>query len=170
VFFLVPVGRANNQPRLTPEQVEDVFRRLWQESCRRSFSIKTTEAPHYRRFVLQQKKAAGRQPGDHVSRSRPSLATNDGKGIIFVAHNGEIYPSGFMPLAAGVFPRDNLVATYQHSPVFQALRDVEQLEGKCGVCEFRNICGGSRARAYAVTGNPLAAEPDCEYFPAGWPA
>jgi radical SAM protein len=169
VFFLVPVGRAEVQPRLSAEQVEIVFEQLWVESTRRGIPIKTTEAPHYRRFVAQQQKEM--RAGGQSSPPRgqyTSLATNDGKGIMFVGHNGEIYPSGFMPIVCGVFPRDNVVEAYQHSPLFRNLRDPDLLQGKCGVCKFRTICGGSRARSYAVTGDPLAAEPDCAYVPEAW--
>jgi radical SAM protein len=166
VFFLVPVGRALAQPRLTAEQVESVFDLLWQESLRRSFPIKTTEAPHYRRSLAQKHKSlAGNSSRLTPRSSYSSLATNDGKGIMFVAHNGEIYPSGFMPMSAGKFPSDSVVAAYQRSALFQSLRDPLQLKGKCGACEFKTICGGSRARAFAVTGDPLAEEPDCAYIP-----
>lgn len=164
VFFLVPVGRALVQPRLSAEQVELVFEQLWQESLRRNFPIKTTEAPHFRRFLAQkQKTLAARQPNAAARYS--SLATNDGKGIMFVGHNGDMYPSGFMPVSAGKFPADRVVTAYQQSAVFQALRDPHQLKGKCGACEFKTICGGSRARAFAVSGDPLAEEPDCAYVP-----
>ena len=168
VFLLVPVGRGAGMSRLSGQQVEEAFAQLWQEAKRRSFPIKTTEAPHYRRFVVE-------QIGDDQDRPQPtprkgyaSVHTNDGKGILFIAHNGTIYPSGFLPIPAGVFPQDHVVEVYQKSPIFQSLRDPDRLEGKCGACEFRQFCGGSRARAYAVTGNPLAEEPDCVYQPRGW--
>ena len=169
VFFLVPVGRAAQSRRLTAEQCEKVFERLWRESQRRAYRIKTTEAPHYRRFLLQKL----RQPGARVAQrlvDRPfarlsALGINDGKGIMFVSHLGLIYPSGFMPVCCGIFPRDHVVRVYQEAPLFRALRDANLLEGKCGVCEYRQVCGGSRARAFAVTGNPHAAEPDCSYIP-----
>lgn len=171
VFFLVPVGRAAAQTRLTADKVEAVFEQLWHEARRRPFPIKTTEAPHFRRFLAHKQKAApsaSLQPTPRQGYS--SQATNDGKGILFVAHNGEIYPSGFLPIAAGVFPRDSVVATYQESALFRALRDPDLLQGKCGACEFRTICGGSRARAYAMCGDPLAAEPDCAYTPREYAA
>lgn len=169
VFFLVPVGRAETQPRLTPQEVEQAFGQLWHESKRRRFPIKTTEAPHFRRFLAQRQKAS-RAAGIPTAAASPyaSLATNDGKGIMFVGHNGVIYPSGFLPITCGIFPRDNVVETYQQSTLFRELRDPDRLQGKCGVCKFRTLCGGSRARSYAVTGNPLAAEPDCAYLPEPW--
>jgi radical SAM protein with 4Fe4S-binding SPASM domain len=146
-----------------------VFAELWEESRRRKFPIKTTEAPHYRRFVAQQRSTApGEDAAPRARSAYSSLATNDGKGILFVGHNGELYPSGFMPIQCGVFPKDNIVETYQRSALFQALRDPERLKDKCGACKFCTLCGGSRARSYAVTGDPLAAEPDCAYVPEGW--
>jgi radical SAM protein with 4Fe4S-binding SPASM domain len=93
------------------------------------------------------------------------LGVNDGKGVMFVSHTGEVYPSGFMPIVCGRYPAMHVARIYQDSPVFRALRNADRLEGKCRVCEFRHVCGGSRARAYAVTGNPFAEEPDCSYFP-----
>ena len=82
---------------------------------------------------------------------------------MFVSHTGEIYPAGFLPLNCGEFPRDSIVDVYQKHPTFVSLRDVTQLKGKCGTCDYNDICGGSRSRAFAITGDPLAAEPDCVY-------
>lgn len=161
VFFLVPMGRAENAPRLSAEQCEDAFQRLWNESFRRTYAIKTTEAPHYRRFVLQRRHGgfAATDSAEFAGR-HTTWSVNDGRGVMFVGHTGMIHPSGFLPLVCGMFPMSHVVRVYQDSPVFRALRDADRLEGKCRVCEFRRICGGSRARAYAVTGNPLAQEPD----------
>ena len=85
---------------------------------------------------------------------------------MFTSHTGEIYPAGFLPLGCGRFPQDSVVDVYQNHPVFRALRDPDRFKGKCGVCEYRHLCGGSRSRAYAVTGDPLESEPDCLYVPA----
>lgn len=165
VFFLVPTGRGLAGERLTGEQVEGVFGRLLNESRRRRFAIKTTEAPHYRRFVIQRRQ---NQPQPDAMRSR-FVGTNDGKGVMFVSHIGEIFPSGFLPVECGKTPRDSVVDVYQNSSLFKALRDPDRLGGKCGVCDYRGMCGGSRARSYAMSGDPLAAEPDCVYVPSGWP-
>jgi radical SAM protein with 4Fe4S-binding SPASM domain len=94
---------------------------------------------------------------------------NDGKGFVFISHTGEIYPSGFLPVSAGNVRRDSLAAVYRESSLFQSLRDASRLEGKCGVCEYRNLCGGSRSRSYALTGNMLAEEARCVYVPAQKP-
>ncbi len=159
VFFLVPVGRGLAEQRISPERYEAVFERLWWHAQRQSYAIKTTEAHHYRRFVLQRK-------GDpQIGPGRAPIGVNDGKGVMFVSHTGQIFPSGFMPIDCGRFPRDSVIDVYRDHPVFQGLRDPDRLEGKCGQCEYRSICGGSRARAYALTRNPYASEPDCIYEP-----
>lgn len=168
VFFLVPVGRGSTLPRLVPEEYEWVFERIWQNSQRQPYAIKTTEAPHYRRFALLHDPL----PFNDCEKPRArtavngSLGINDGKGVMFIGHTGLVFPSGFMPIVCGVFPLQHVVDIYQRSTLMEALRTSSRLEGKCGRCEFRNICGGSRARAYAVTGNPFAQEPDCVYQPS----
>jgi radical SAM protein with 4Fe4S-binding SPASM domain len=91
---------------------------------------------------------------------------SDGRGFVFVSHTGEIYPSGFLPLSAGNVRTDRLTEVYRNSSLFRILRDPERREGKCGRCEYTKICGGSRARAYALTGNYLAEDPRCTYQPA----
>lgn len=166
VFFLVVTGRAQLEDDLSAEEYERVFEFLYQTSLRAPFDIKTTEAPHYRRYHAQQRK---RNP--EAARSMaPSLiqrhgGVNDGRGLIFLSHTGEIYPSGFLELSAGNIRTKSLVEAYRHSQLFQVIRDSDQLEGKCGVCEFRNLCGGSRSRAQALTGNFMAADPRCVYQP-----
>jgi radical SAM protein with 4Fe4S-binding SPASM domain len=112
---------------------------------------------------------ADAEPGGHPHagrKGRAPLGIGDGRGIMFVNHRGEIYPAGFLPLLCGQFPRDSVVEVYQRHPTFRALRNPDGFKGRCGVCEFRQVCGGSRARAYAVTGDPLETEPDCVYIPA----
>lgn len=170
IFFIVPTGRATAETRLGAEECEAVFEKLWRWQRSGRLPIKTTEAPHYRRYVLQRQKtersnggASGRPGGGMAGQ----IGTNDGRGILFVSHTGEIYPSGFLPIRAGQWPLDSLVKVYRESAVFRALRDASRLGGKCGVCEYREICGGSRARAFGLTGDPLAAEPDCVYEPQG---
>lgn len=162
-FFIVPVGRALDAERLDGEACEAAFARLWKQAQRRPFVVKTTEAMHYRRYVIQH------QLPKRAGRDRPPAFTpiglNDGRGIMFVGHTGVIYPSGFLPIVCGVFPFDHVTHVYQQSPIFRLLRDADRLSGKCGRCEFRRICGGSRARAFAITGNLMASEPDCIYQP-----
>ncbi len=164
VFFLIPVGRAGLMPRLDADQCEQAFARLWAQSKQQGYMIKSTEAPHYRRYAIQHQMP---KHGDHVARPQAFIpaGVNDGKGVMFVSHTGLIHPTGFLPVVCGVFPLQSVVDVYQKSGIFRALRDADRLEGKCGRCEFHNVCGGSRARAYAVTGNMFAQEPDCSYVP-----
>lgn len=184
VFFLIPVGRGVGQERITPGEYEVAFEKLWGHARTKPFAVKTTEAPHYRRYVLQHggnpqagrgsegaaPGAHGGHPGPRDHHARAPLGVGDGKGIMFVSNAGEIYPAGFLPLLCGKFPKDSVVDTYQKHPTFLRLRDPNQLKGKCGACEYRHVCGGSRSRAYAVTGDAMAAEPDCTYeSPGGLP-
>ena len=177
VFFLVPIGRGKVAELLSADEFEEVFAELYQLSRRSRFHIKTTEAQHYRRYVLQQQ-VAERRNGISENVNAPTKAEdtigraprglNDGKGFIFVSHMGEVFPSGFLPFSGGNVRSDSLSHIYRESPIFQQLRDDSQLGGKCGGCEFRHICGGSRARAYALTGDPLAEEPCCSYVPKNY--
>jgi AdoMet-dependent heme synthase len=177
VFFLVPIGRGKLNDLLSADQFEQVFARLYALSKTATFDIKTTEAQHFRRFALQQRVAerkSGLEPTvsqqaraiDAIGRAPRGL--NDGKGFVFISHKGEVFPSGFLALAAGNIREQELGEIYRNAPLFQELRNTSKLEGKCGACEFKEICGGSRARAYALTGNPLAAEPCCAYIPKGY--
>jgi len=167
VFFLVPVGRGLAEDRINGDQCEDVFERLWLQSRSQPYAIKTTEAPHYRRYVLQRAGDPLAMPNSlrFGRASRAPLGTNDGKGVMFVSHTGSIYPTGFLPILCGRFPKDSVVDVYQNSTVFQSLRNSQLLKGKCSRCEYKEICGGSRARAYAVTRDLFAQEPDCIYQP-----
>jgi AdoMet-dependent heme synthase len=172
VFFLVPVGRAMADARIRPEQYEEVFALLRREAAKRSYAIKTTEAPHYRRFVLQEQKRARRESRGAertpASAATGMMGTNDGNGVLFVGHTGHIQPSGFLPLPCGRFPEQSVVEVYQSHPLFRSLRDSDGFSGKCGVCEFRSLCGGSRARAFALTGDSTGSDPDCAYVPPLW--
>lgn len=172
VFFLVPTGRGRLGDLLSAEEFELIFSKLYELSRRASFHIKTTEAQHYRRYLLQQR-AAERRNGPlapeagkvHDNIGRAPRGLNDGKGFAFVSHIGEVFPSGFLPSSGGNVRSQSLSQIYRTSPIFQQLRDPDELKGKCGACEFRHVCGGSRARAFAVTGDPLAEEPCCVYIP-----
>jgi radical SAM protein len=177
VFFLVPTGRGQDIGLLSGEEFEQVFEILHQTSQRALFDIKSTEAQHYRRYLLQRRTEARRQhafAGEKLPQLRPSMTAdgigramgiNDGKGFVFISHRGEVFPSGFLPISGGNVRQQSLATIYRESPLFRALRDSKNLQGKCGDCEFREVCGGSRARAYAVSGNPFAEEPCCVYQP-----
>lgn len=168
VFFLVPVGRGLEEKRILPGQYEQAFERLWYHAQNQPYAVKTTEAPHYRRYVLQHGGHPLDGPSKQTGRShghRAPLGVGDGKGVMFVSHVGEIYPAGFLPLVCGKFPRDSIIDVYQNHEVFRALRNPDGFSGRCGYCEYRYVCGGSRARAYALTGDPTASDPDCAYTP-----
>lgn len=161
VFVLVPTGRATTDDALDATELEALFERLANFAAEAPFGIKTTEGQHYRRVEHQRWLARGRNG------PRPSpMGLGDGKGFVFVSHTGEICPSGFLPLVAGNVRHDDLLDVYRSAPLFQALRDPDRLGGKCGWCEYRALCGGSRARAWALTGDPLGADPSCAYEPA----
>jgi radical SAM protein len=162
VFFVVPVGRANLDQQLDAARCEGVFHFLYDWSERTGLAVKTTAAPAYRRVVLE--RDAARRGTGRPRRPRP-LPINDGKGFVFVSHTGQVYPSGFLPLAVGNVRHDPLATIYRRSLMLRALRDEDLLGGKCGRCPFRGVCGGSRARAFATSGDPFAEDPACAYVP-----
>jgi radical SAM protein with 4Fe4S-binding SPASM domain len=171
VFFLVPTGRGTDIPGLTPAQCEEAFAILQAAQAKQKFILKVTEAPHYRRY-LQQHHDRERGRVTHVTSTDGSVplahrGVNAGNGFLFISHLGEIYPSGFLPVSAGNGRKDSLAQIYRESPLFRALRDPQQLKGRCGRCPFRNLCGGSRSRAYALTGDWLETDPWCAYEPQG---
>jgi AdoMet-dependent heme synthase len=165
-FFLVPTDRAQTADLPTSQEFEAAFSDLNRLSREVPFKIKTTEAQHYRRFLLQRRPRLADQ---WVGESIPGvLPINDGKGFVFVSHTGEVFPSGFLPISAGSVREQSLASIYRDSPLLRGLRDSSNLKGKCSVCEFKDICGGSRARAYAMTGDVFAQEPCCIYQPKKW--
>lgn len=166
VFFLVPVGRGQLLEGLDPERAEAVLEWLHEVSATAPFGVKTTEAPSYRRVALQRNGSATDAPdADAIGRRGGILA---GDGFAFVSHRGELYPSGFLPKSAGNVVDGDLVSLYRESELFEKLRDRDRLRGKCGACEFRHVCGGSRSRAFATTGDPLESDPLCGYVPEGY--
>lgn len=181
VFFLVPTGRGQQSDMISPVEHEKVFQWLYDLSKRVPFDIKTTAAQHYRRVVIQQKiKEKHAENGDIQylnaltqqgltgsidGLGRAPKGVNDGNGFLFISHIGDVYPSGLLPIKAGNVREQPLADIYRDSPVFKNLRNPDQYKGKCGVCEFRYVCGGSRSRAYAITGDYMESEPFCVYIP-----
>jgi radical SAM protein len=195
LFFLVPTGRGKAEDEVSPAEYEAVMHFLY--DCSKYISAKTTEGHHYKRVVIQRAildekglnpadhfdlhpvyfelKAAlnkivtahGLQPKDSIHRT--PMHINAGNGFVFISRRGEVFPSGFMPIGVGNVREQSLVDIYRQAPLFNTLRDPAQYEGRCGLCEFVGVCGGSRSRAYAVTGNPLAEEPFCTYEPGTFP-
>ncbi len=167
LFFLIVTGRAVENDDLQAAEYEKVFEFMYELSKTAPFGVKTTEAMHYRRYVAQRMKA---EHGATENENAKGVAwrtagVSDGKGFVFVSHKGEIFPSGFLPVSGGNVLHDSLTDIYRNSALFQTLRDTSQREGKCGICEYQKICGGSRSRAYANTGNYLAEDPNCIYQP-----
>ncbi len=195
LFFLVPVGRGRAEDEVSPAEYEAVMHFLY--DCSKYVSAKTTEGHHYKRVVLQRSildekglraedyfdlhpiyfqlrqelerivSERNLQPKETIMRT--PMHINAGNGFVFISRRGEVFPSGFMPISVGNVREQSLVDIYRQAPLFNDLRDPGKLEGRCGLCEFAGVCGGSRSRAYAVTGDPLAEEPFCTYEPGSFP-
>ncbi len=168
-FFLIPVGRGRQLNGLDPTRAERVLRWLLDLSRTAPFAVKATEAMHVRRIAIGRLRRAG-WTNEAIARTDVGrgFGVNDGRGIVFVSAEGRVYPSGFLPLPVGDVRKRDLVSVYREAELLRALRDPDALTGKCGACEFGAVCGGSRARAYAATGDPLAADPLCPYQPPAW--
>ncbi|HVT13223.1 MAG TPA: TIGR04053 family radical SAM/SPASM domain-containing protein [Fimbriimonadaceae bacterium] len=166
LFFLISVGRGKQLQEVSPQQAEEIMNWTFDLARKAPFQIKTTEAPSYRRVARERMTAAG-MTIEQLRRTNihKGYGIRDGNGITFVSHMGDVYPSGFLPLKAGNIRLQSLVDIYRSSEVFLKVRDVNNFEGKCGLCEYRKICGGSRARAFAHTGNPAGSDPVCVYQP-----
>jgi radical SAM protein len=162
-FFFVPTNPAEIEDCLDGACFEAAFAELFEIWKDAPFIVTTTEAPHFRRFVSQQVALlpAEQRPSkaDHVR----FPAIGDGKGFVFVSHAGDIFPGGFLPLVAGNVREQRLIEVYRNDPTFVHLRDPDRTSGKCGRCDFRQMCGGSRARAYGFSGDPFESEPCCTY-------
>ncbi len=195
LFFLVPTGRGKAEDEISPAEYEAVMHFLY--DCSKYISAKTTEGHHYKRVVLQRSildekglavadyfdlhpvyyqlraelekivSAKGLEAKDTIRRT--PMHINAGNGFVFISRRGEVFPSGFMPVSAGNVREKSLVEIYRDAPLFKDLRDASKFEGRCGLCEFVGVCGGSRSRAYALTGDPLAEEPFCTYEPGSFP-
>ncbi len=180
VFVLVPVGRGKTAGELGSGERERLFEQLYTTAQKVDFVVKIAEAPHYRRFVtVRQLRGEGsnedisaniqrlleRPTGPRRSIGHAPSAVNAGRGFCFVDHVGEVMPSGFLPVTAGNVKTEPLAALYRDSELFTSLRDPSRLEGRCGACEFASSCGGSRSRAYALTGNIFAEDPWCAWRP-----
>ena len=194
-FFLVPTGRGKLVDQISPDEYEAIMNVLY--DCSKYVPIKTTEGHHYKRIALQRhilaekrasktyidnlnpiykelsvkiKKIAEKESiAERDKMRRSPMHINSANGFVFISYKGEICPSGFLPLPAGNVRNDSLIETYRESELFKNLRNTDSFLGRCGKCEFSSICGGSRSRAYALTGNPLEEEPYCNYTPSSFP-
>lgn len=186
LFFLIRIGRGNDLEELTPEENEDVCHFLV-DAARYGFIVRTVEAPFFRRVVATRTRQAEGVDAGAIDGTGPlyerlvaalreelgaptsppraqTKGTRDGRGIVFVAHDGEIHPSGFLPISLGNVKHDDVVDVYREHPLLRRIRAAD-FTGRCGRCPYRELCGGSRARAFASAGDPLAEDPACAYDP-----
>ncbi len=186
IFFLIRVGRGSELEELTPEENEDVVHFLY-DASRYGFIVRTVEAPFFRRVVGSRRDLSDDADpaeifglgalyrrlstrlkdmlGDPGKTRAQSVGTRDGKGILFVSHDGDVFPSGFLPRRLGNVREQSIVELYRTHPLLRSIRRAE-FSGRCGVCEFADTCGGSRARAFATSGDPLGEDPACAFQPA----
>jgi len=166
LFFLIAVGRGKVLQPLSAEDGEMLMHWIHTISREAPFTVATTEAPSFRRVALERMRAEG-MTGEQIRQTGAtrSYGIRDGHGVLFISNTGDICPAGFLPLAAGNVREDQIADIYRNSPLFRQLHDPAQFEDRCGVCDYRTLCGGSRARAFAATGNPLASDPLCHFDP-----
>lgn len=166
LFFLIAVGRGRFLEPVSSERAEEIMRWMYRCSLEAPFAVGATEAPLYRRIALEQMRLDG-FTREQISQTSvyAGRGIRDGNGVVFVSKTGDVYPTGFLPLSGGNIRERDLTAIYRTSPLFVDLHDQGRLKGKCSICGFRAVCGGSRARAYAATGDPLASDPLCAYQP-----
>ncbi len=180
VFFLIRTGRGASLESLEATECEEIMHFLF-EASHYGVPVRTAEGPHFRRIRAERGNGHAPPNGELYRNltdrlrtlegkptSSPSLKstpTRDGRGILFVTYDGEVYPSGFLPISTGRVPSQSLSSIYRSNPLFIALRDSSKLKGRCGVCEYKEICGGSRSRAFAEFGDPLEEDPACPYIP-----
>lgn len=166
LFFLISVGRGKILDPLTSDQAEELMAWAYELSKTAPFVVATTEAPSYRRVAIQRMRSEG-LTGELIKHNKAArgFGIRDGNGIVFVSSTGEICPAGFLPLSAGNVRTNRLADVYRDAPLFQSLHDPASFKGRCGACEYHAVCGGSRARAYEATGDPLASDPLCQFVP-----
>jgi len=180
VFFLIRTGRGALLESLNPSECEEVMNFLY-EAASYGVPVRTAEGPNFRRVRLQRRNLRVRPRGPIYNRLSARLRalegepksqaafkltqTGDGKGIMFVGHDGEVYPSGFLPVTSGRVPVEKLSQIYLTNSLFVALRNPSNLKGRCGRCEYRLVCGGSRSRAFAELGDAFEEDPACAYAP-----
>jgi radical SAM protein with 4Fe4S-binding SPASM domain len=160
VFMLVPTGRGKIQMEITPEQYEETLQFIYRASLTSQIPIKVTCAPQYRRIIAQHTQQAKSEIYRHGGGGRGCMA---GNGFCFISHVGEVYGCGFLPLKAGDIRQQSFSEIYTNSSLFKQLRNHYLLKGKCGVCGFKVVCGGCRARAFSTSKDYLQEEPFCNY-------
>jgi AdoMet-dependent heme synthase len=175
-FMLVPTGRGKEleEQELPPDEYEEALNWMYDAQQTSELFFKPTDVPHYWRVMRQRAKAEGKKLEVHAhshggmnTLSRGCLA---GVGFCFISHRGQVQPCGYFDKVAGDVREQSFAEIWQHSPLFVRLRDLSQLKGKCGACEYKVVCGGCRARAFECTGDYMAEEPYCAYVPRGYDA
>ena len=169
LYFIVPIAGSTSLEVITAEEAEAVFAEIARIGSMAHFAIRTVEAPHYRRYLLQQQRPAGELASwsdfsGYTFRGDPLGASLD--DVVFITSRGEVRPSEFLPISGGNVRYRSLPAIIRAGDVFVALREQANLKGKCGCCEYLPLCGGSRARAWAVTGDLFASDPLCSHQPS----
>jgi len=191
VFFLIAVGRGRETVEINADEYEDVCHFLV-DAAQYGMTVRTVEAPFFRRILAWRRESSDlgsdptaefglgplyrelrtrlrQQLGEPTTRVlAPTASTRDGKGIVFVAHDGQVYPAGFLPLPLGSVRDRPVLEIYRDDPTLRAIRGAE-FPGRCGLCGYADACGGSRARAFAHTGDPLGDDPACAFRPGSWP-
>jgi len=173
-FLLVPTGRGKGleSVELTPQEYEETLNWIYdrQVELGEKMFFKPTDAPHYLRIV-QQRQCQGNNEPAAVSGYNPNSLTRGclaGTGFCFISHRGRVQGCGYLDVEAGNIREQTFRQIWADSPLFNELRDLANIKGKCGVCEYKEICGGCRARAYEATGDYLETEPYCVYEPVDW--
>jgi radical SAM protein with 4Fe4S-binding SPASM domain len=194
IFMLVPVGcgmTLSENIMLKQDEYEAALNWIYDKSLEGKIHLKATCAPHYFRVMRQRAKADGRampahahphrsmggqghggggghpggHPGGQANMTAMTKGCLAGQAVCFVSHTGEVFPCGYLPVSSGNVKTLGLPRIWRDSQIFSDLRDDTKLDGKCGCCEFKKVCMGCRARAFAMTGDYLAEEPNCGFTP-----
>lgn len=178
LFMLVPVGCGEEfaeEDMLSADEYEQLLERVARKEHTGTLEVKVTCGPHYERVIREQKRtelptehpASNPCPGEHPGLKHGPMSKGclAGSGVLFVGHRGEVFPCGYLPICCGNILQTPLAQIWADSADLAKMRDTQQLKGKCGVCSYRGVCGGCRARAFAATGDYMQAEPMCRYNP-----
>lgn len=173
LFMLVPVGcgvEISDAEMLSPQEYEDVLNNFYEFSSQYSLITKATCSPHFFRIKLQRKAQERKEGIIHDNKPQISLHSETrgclaGSSVLFVSHKGQVFPCGYLPVEVGNIRQTRLKEIWEKSKVFSDLRMPDALKGKCGICEYRKVCMGCRARAFFATGDYMDEEPYCVYVP-----
>jgi radical SAM protein with 4Fe4S-binding SPASM domain len=162
VFMLVPTGRGKVEMEISPLEYEELMNEFYVRSQKTKIPIKMTCAPHYQRIMRQNETKMNAKPSRHKKIQHGCMA---GNGYCFISYQGDVCSCGFLPIPAGNIKTKSFKVIYQKSRLFNELRNKDLLKGKCGICEFKVVCGGCRARAYAIHKDHMDEEEYCIYTP-----